>query len=66
MSKLSNNRQQRNVKDGVAIVSAGASGGMRKIRSPLGHQLAVPTVDSQGNSVLRTTDGRTFVSKRIK
>lgn len=64
MSKL-NNRQQRKVKDGVSIVNEAAPGGLRKIRSPIGHQLATPTVDSKGNAVLKTPDGRTFISRKM-
>ncbi len=65
MPKLSNNSRQRRLKAGVDVVNEASPGGMRKIRSPLGHQLAVPMPDGKGGQVLRTQDGRTFVSKKI-
>lgn len=65
MPKLSNNPRQRRLKGGVDVVSEAAPGGMRKIRSPLGHQLAVPTVDRNGKQVLRTQDGRTYISRKL-
>lgn len=66
MPKYNSRRPVRNVKDGVSIVAEGAPGGMRKIRDPLGHGLAVPYKDSKGNSVLRAPDGRVFISKPFK
>lgn len=66
MPKYNSRRPPRNVQNGIAIVAEGAPGGMRKIRDPLGHQLAVPQKDKQGNSVYVAPDGRTFVSKPLK
>lgn len=56
---------QRNVKDGVAVIAGSAHGGPRKLRDPLGHGLAVPTIDGNGKTVLRTSDGRTFISRKL-
>ena len=65
MAKISSNQRQRRVRAGVDVVSENAPGGMRKIRSPLGHQLAVPVSDGSGGQVLKTQDGRTFISKKL-
>lgn len=62
---LKTKQAQRSVKDGVAIIAGSAAGGPRKLRDPLGHGLAVPTVDEKGNKVFRTPDGRMFTSRKL-
>lgn len=60
-----NKRIQRSVDGNVSVVSQNSPGGMRKMRSPLGHQLAVSTVNSKGQKVLQTPDGRQFISRKF-
>jgi hypothetical protein len=62
---LKTKNAQRNLKDGVAVIASSGSRSPRQIRDPLSHGLAVPTVDGNGNSVLRTADGRTFTTRKM-
>lgn len=43
-----------------------AEGGMRRIRCPATHQVATPTTDESGNTVLRAPDGTTYKTTRLK
>jgi len=48
---------------GVQVVKGG---NLRKLRSPIGHQIATPTTLPDGRRVLRTPTGQMFTSRRIK
>ena len=67
MSKLvPENRQARRVEGtSVTVVHESAPGGMRKIRCPGSHQLAVPMRATDGSTVLRTQNGRSYVTKKL-
>jgi hypothetical protein len=62
---LKTKQAQRSIKDGVAVIAGSAAGGPRKLRDPLGHGLAVPTLDEKGKQVFRSADGRTFTSRKF-
>ena len=59
-------RQGRQV-DGtnVRVLHESAKGGMRKIRGP-DHQLAVPTRQADGSTVLKSPSGTVYKSKPMK
>jgi hypothetical protein len=50
----------------VAVLHESAQGGMRKLRCPATHQLAVPTSNPDGSTVLKTPNGTTYVTKRMR
>lgn len=68
MSKLvPETRQARRVEGTkVSVLHEAAPGGMRKIRCPGTHQLAVPTRAADGSSVLKTPNGTSYVTKRMR
>ena len=49
----------------VRVVHEAGVGGMRKMRCPGTHQLAVPARAPDGSSVLRTPGGTTYVTKKL-
>jgi len=65
MKLVATDRRARKVTDGVAVVHESAPGGMRKIRCPATHQLAVTSRSTDGSTVLRTPGGVTYVTKRL-
>jgi len=62
---LKTKQAQREVKNGVAVIAGSAPGGLRKLRDPLSHGLATPTLDEKGKPVFRSADGRTFTSRKF-
>lgn len=46
-------------------VYSGAPGGMRKVRDPITHQLAVPTRARDGSQVLQSRGGTTLVTRPL-
>lgn len=66
MSKLvPEGRHARKGEGGVAVIHEATPGGMRKMRCPGTHQLAVPMRTRDGQSVLRTPNGTTYVTKKL-
>jgi hypothetical protein len=66
MSRLvPDKRQARLVEGGKVVLHESAPGGMRKLRGP-NHQLAVPTRQRDGSTVLKSQDGTTYRSKPMK
>jgi hypothetical protein len=67
MSRLVPDQRQGRKVDGtnVRVVHESAPGGMRKLRGP-NHQLAVPTRQRDGSSVLQSPDGTVYRSKPMK
>jgi len=68
MSKLvPDTRRVRRVEGtGVDVLHEAAPGGMRKMRCPGTHQLAVPTRAADGSSVMKTPNGTTYVTKKLR
>jgi hypothetical protein len=58
-------RRVRVAEGGTSVIHEAAPGGMKKLRCPGTHQLAVPQHLSDGRSVLRTPNGTTYVTKRL-
>lgn len=50
----------------ISVLHESAQGGMRKMRCPATHQLAVPSRSSDGSSVLKTPNGTTYVTKKLR
>lgn len=67
MPKISNSQRGRRIQGtNMAVMKESAAGGMRKLRSPLGgQQLAVPTPDGRGGTVLKTPDGKIFKTRKL-
>jgi hypothetical protein len=55
----------RKVKGGVVIVKEGTPGGLRKLRCPTSHGIAVPAIRADGTRVLRTPNGVEYVTKKL-
>lgn len=66
MKMVSADKRARKVTAGVAVIHESAPGGMKKMRCPATHQLAVPERDRTGASVLRTPGGTTYVTRPMK
>jgi hypothetical protein len=66
MKHLSSSRRVRVGANGVAVVHESAPGGLRKLRCPETHQLAVPVATRDGSKVVRTPSGVTYVSKPLR
>jgi hypothetical protein len=50
----------------VSVLHESAQGGMRKMRCPATHQLAVPTRAADGSSVMKTPNGTMYVTKKLR
>jgi hypothetical protein len=62
MSKIRTTRSQR-LSDGTEVLKGGD---LRKIRSPLNHQLANSKVQADGSQVAETASGQRFKMTRMK
>jgi hypothetical protein len=48
------------------VVHERVAGGMKKIRCPTSHQIAVPSRAGDGSTVLKTQNGTTYVTRPLK
>lgn len=66
MAKLvAEGRRARRVDGGPVVIHEASTGGMRKLRCPGTHQLAVPTRTREGQEVFRTANGSTYRAKKF-
>lgn len=67
MARLVPDNRRGRVVDGtnVRVLHESAQGGMRKLRGP-DHQLAVPTRQADGSTVLKSPNGTVYKSKPMK
>lgn len=66
MAKLvPDGRRTRVAEGGTKVLHEAAPGGMKKMRCPGTHQLAVPQHTQNGTSVLRTPNGTTYVTRKL-
>lgn len=56
----------RRVEGGNTVLHESAPGGMRKIRCPNTHQLATPSRERDGSTVLQGPGGVKYVSRRLR
>lgn len=64
--KYNPNSLARKTEGPVTVVKESGAGGMRKMRCPTTHQLAVPARASDGSSVFQAPGGTRYVSRPMR
>lgn len=55
----------RKVQGGIDIVKQGTAGGLKKMRCPNSHGIAVPAVRPDGTRVLRAPNGTEYITRKL-